>query len=252
MELLENTKGNYLFLTGIAPYSSGVAAIPGFEIVHVTLRTPLVYHRGFGFIDDHLSGLGRSRHALCAIELRSPKPFTFEGFGNFNAAYQELLVERDLLINGSNPIARTNVAPELSPSVEPMLSGFSFTVPAEENVPSSFVIAGAGDLRDQVLDPTAIVRRGQTSADALREKAAYVMAEMARRLEGLHAKWDQVTSVDIYTIHPLHLFLQSVILDVIGGTAVTQGINWLYSRPPILGLEFEMDVRGTSRELRAG
>ena len=36
-----NPKGGYRFLPGIEPYSSGVIAEPGFEIVHVTLSSPV-------------------------------------------------------------------------------------------------------------------------------------------------------------------------------------------------------------------
>ena len=54
---------------------------------------------------------GRPRAALCAIELRSPTPFSFEGFDAFNAVYRALLTEWKLLVDGGNPIARTNVAP---------------------------------------------------------------------------------------------------------------------------------------------
>ena len=45
--LLPNPAGNYHFLTGIEPYSSGVIADPGFEIVHVTLARPCPYREGF-------------------------------------------------------------------------------------------------------------------------------------------------------------------------------------------------------------
>ena len=38
--LLHNPQGHYRFLKGIAPYSCGVIADEGFEIVHVTLATP--------------------------------------------------------------------------------------------------------------------------------------------------------------------------------------------------------------------
>jgi len=35
---IENHPGGYSFLKGISPYSGGVAALPGFEIVHVRLE----------------------------------------------------------------------------------------------------------------------------------------------------------------------------------------------------------------------
>ena len=50
-----------------------------------------------------------------------------------------------LLQDGLNPIARTNVAPELGPRNEPCLFGFFYTVVSAAAKPS-FVVAGAGEL----------------------------------------------------------------------------------------------------------
>src|SRR2546428_6072816 len=38
--------GNYRFLPGIAPFSSGVIALPGYQVVHVTLRAPIPWRGG--------------------------------------------------------------------------------------------------------------------------------------------------------------------------------------------------------------
>lgn len=248
MILSDNLRGNYQFLTGIAPYSSGVVAMPGYEIIHVTLRQP-PYRQGFETIAQYLAAQGRPRQALCAIELRSPAPFSFEGFAEFNQDYQEILAEWDLLVDGQNPVARTNVAPEVNPPVEPVLYAFAYTAPVSNPTPSpTFVMAGAGDLSGGVLSPEAIVRHGDTSPAGLQEKAACVMAEMQARLTGLQALWADVTSVDIYTVQPLQTFLAESILAVIG-EAAGRGIHWFYSRPPIIGLDFEMDVRGVRQEI---
>ena len=51
MELLDNARGGYRFLTGIPAFSSGAAAMPGFEVVRVTLNHPLPYRSGFDAID---------------------------------------------------------------------------------------------------------------------------------------------------------------------------------------------------------
>lgn len=250
MNLIENQKGNYSFLTGIAPYSSGVVAWPGYEVVHFTVQQPLPYRQGLDLIDRHLAAQGRSRYALCAIELRSPQPFTFEGFAQFNNGYQQLLAEWDLLVAEHNPIARTNVAPEVNPPSEPVLYGFSYTMPAATStVRPTFVVAGAGELVEAALTPAAVVRPDETSAEAIREKAAFVMEVMAARLTGLRVGWNEVTAVDIYTVHSIHPFLPTTILEPMGAAA-GHGVHWFYSRPPIIGLEFEMDVRGVRQELR--
>src|SRR5262245_46163129 len=89
--------GGYRFLPGITPFSSGVVATSGHQVVHATLRAPLPWRDGFALIDRHLAAEQRPRAALCAIELRSPEPFSFEGFDSFNTGYRALLAEWKIL-----------------------------------------------------------------------------------------------------------------------------------------------------------
>ncbi|HEX5815046.1 MAG TPA: RidA family protein, partial [Methylomirabilota bacterium] len=93
-----------------------------------------------------------------------------------------------------------------------------------------------------------IVRRGETSPDAIREKAAFVMDVMRTRLRGLGADWPDVTAIDVYTPHPIEPFARDLLLRAAGPAAV-HGVRWFPSRPPVEGLEFEMDMRGVAREL---
>ena len=247
-----NSAGQYRFLPGIDAFSSGAVALPGHDIVHATLASPIPYRDGFALIDRHLGALGRPRAALCAIELRSPRPFSFGGFDEFNRGYRAILEDWKLLVDGVNPIARTNVAPVVAPPAEPALFGFSYTVPAE-GAPSgaapTFVVAGSGDTRGRTA--ADIVRRGETSADALAEKAAYVLETQQARLAGLGVGWADVTAVDVYTPHPIHALLERAILPAMG-PAAAHGVHWFLSRPPIEGLEYEMDMRGVRREICLG
>ncbi len=250
MQLIDNPKGNYRFLTGIAPYSAGVTALPGYEIVRVTLQTPMPYQQGFALIDRHLRAENRPRQALCAVELRLPKPLSFAGFAEFNQGYRALLTEWELLLGEYNPVARTNIAPAVHPPAAPALYAFSYTTLCEGDEQPTFIVAGAGDLRDQAdLSSAAVVRPGETSAHALREKAACVMQVMQERLTGLQMNWAQATAVDIYTAQPLHTVLLSEIFAIIN-EATTHGVHWYYSYPPIADLIFEMDLRGVRKELR--
>jgi hypothetical protein len=242
--LVSNPRGSYRFLKGIAAYSSGVIANPGYEIVHVTLAAPVVVRAGFDLVARHLGSAGRPGQALCAIELRSPRPFPFDGFAEFNASYSAILVEADLLTDGLNPIARTNVAPEVDPPSEPVLYGFSYTMPARgSDLPPTFVVAGAGELSEDRYDAQHIVRAGETSDEAMREKAKCVLDHVQRRLTGLGADWAQVNVVNVYTVRNIFSFLREGILAR-AGTAARHGVRWHFARPPIEGLEFEMDVRG--------
>ena len=104
-----------IFFKGIDPYSCGVIADPGYEIANVTLKHPIPWREGFTGIDAYLKAQGQERTALCAIQLRSPAPFTMEGFIDFNRGYCEVLQEWGLYVDELNPLARTNVAPLLEP-----------------------------------------------------------------------------------------------------------------------------------------
>jgi hypothetical protein len=241
------TKGNYRFLPGIAPFSSGAVADPGYQVIHVTLRRPLAYRKGFELIDAHLAAEGRPRQALCAIELRIPEPLTGEGFDTFNAGYRALLTEWDILLNGENPIARTNVAPVVGAPSEPSLYGFAYTTPGGPDTPT-FIVAGSGETRDRSLDARGLVRFGETSPAAMREKAAYVMGVMRDRLHGLGAGWPDVTAINVYTVHPIESFLADVILREAGAAAI-HGVTWYLSGPPVKDIEFEMDMRSVARRL---
>jgi hypothetical protein len=245
--LRDVSAGGYRFLPGISAFSGGVAATSGWEIVHATLALPVPWREGFARIDRHLCDAGRPRAALCGIELRSPAPFTFDGFDEFNQGYRALLAEWKILVDEENPIPRTNVCPVSGAPREPSLYAFSYTVAGATAAPS-FVVAGAGELRERAQGADGIVRHGETSPDAMREKARFVMATMQERLRALGGAWERVMTIDVYTAQPIHELVHAEILPQAGPAAI-HGVRWFPSRPPIQGLEFEMDLRGVGREL---
>ena len=246
--LAANLAGNYHYLKGIEPYSSGVVAEEGYEIIHATLRRPLPWREGFARIDALLREAGRPRAALCGVELRSPAPFTRQGFIDFNRGYVELLAKWGLLLGEDNPIARTNVAPTFAAPAEPSLYGCSFTEPATTPGPRTFVVAGAGELRGGTLLEAPVVRPGDPSPEGMREKAGYVMRVMSKRLEGLGMAWAGVTAIDLYTAYPFQDWLREIVLETTGEAAI-HGVRWFPSAPPIDELDFEMDVRGVRVEI---
>ena len=246
---IENPKGNFAFVRGIAPYSGGVAALVGYELEHVRFARPVPLRAGFARVRSHLERLKRPLAALCAMELRSPQPFSFAGFGQFNAGYIDVLRDWGILLEGGvNPVARTNVAPEIGAPAEPSLYGFSYTIPSVGSRGGTFVIAGAGELPEGSLKPEDVVRHGEITPEALREKARFVMGLMTGRLRELRATWDQVTVAEMYTVHPVTGFFAQEVIQPMGGGAA-HGVTWHYARPPIVSIEFEMDVRGCRREL---
>jgi hypothetical protein len=249
MPLMHHPAGNYQFLPGISPYSAGVVAAPGFEIVHVTFVEPPPCRVGFERIAAFLEGRRRPRAALCALELRSPRPFTFEGFADFNAEYAETLRSWDVFVDGINPVARTNVAPIVSPPAAPVIHAFSFTQPVEESYGATFVVAGAGELPEGVLARDSIAALGDASPAGLRAKAAFVLGLMEGRLRGLGVDSAAVTAIDVYTAHDFHPLMEELILRRLPAGA-RQGVAWHFARPPISEVEFEMDVRGVRGEWR--
>jgi hypothetical protein len=249
MPLVSHPRGDYRFLPGIAPYSCGVVSSPGFEIAHVTLDRPLPYREGFDAIADHLDRAGRPKGSLCSIELRSPVPFTFDGFAAFNAEYASILRDWGLFVDGVNPVARTNVAPVVAAPSLPSLYGFAYSRPVSFETAPTFLVAGAGELPEGVLDASGIVRAGETDADAIAAKAEFVLALMQARLDGLGVPWSAATAVDVYTAHPASPALMERILERAGAGAI-HGLRWFQARPPIVDIEFEMDLRGIRAELR--
>jgi len=244
--LRDHPTGNYRFLPGISAFSSGVIAMPGHEIVHATLGAPVPWRDGFALVERHLRAQGRTRTALCGVELRSPAPFTFDGFAKFNEGYRALLGEWDILVGDDNPIPRTNVAPVIAAPGEPSLYAFAYTIGGTTLAPT-FVVAGAGEMRDRAQGADGIVRRGDTSPDGMREKARFVMNVMQERMRALGADWRRATAIDVYTAQPIHDYLDDILRPA--GPAAIHGVRWFPSRPPIQGLEFEVDLRGVAREL---
>jgi hypothetical protein len=246
--ILDNPKGGYAFLRGIAPYSAGAVALNGYEIEHARFLAPLPLGEGFRRLLAHFDQIGRPPQALCGMELRSSSPFSFQGFHDFNKGYVEVLDSMGVLLEGNlNPVARTNVAPEMGAPSLPSLYGFSYTRKSD-TVAATFLIAGGGELPEGSLDPQDVVRYGETSPEALRVKARFVMSLMTGRLNALGVNWSAVTAANIYTIHPIHSFLADEIIRPMEAAAV-HGATWHYSRPPIVGIEYEMDARGCRREV---
>jgi hypothetical protein len=211
---------------------------------------------GFAAIEAHLRAANRPLTALCAAELRSPQPFSFEGFRDFNTGYVAVLERWGLYRDGLNPVARSNVCPQFDAPAQPGFFAFSYTVPAgqadvgattEGAAPParSFVVAGSGEWPEDQPFPEGIVARGDASAAGLASKAKYVLRTMRERTSGLGGDWSALTAAQVYTVHDIHPLLGSH-FAADGLTRI--GLTWHVCRPPIVGLDFEMDVRSVALE----
>jgi hypothetical protein len=237
---VEAPNSGYRFMPGVSQYSCGVAALPGFSIERVRFADPVPLKAGFERIAEILKQAGRPLTAFGACELRSPAPFTEDGFKAFNEIYIKTLIEWGIMKDGVNPVARSNVCPEIDPPAEPSFHAFSFTVPAKDASPS-FVVAGSGESvegKANYRDHT--VRLGDTSPEGMLEKAKYVLGEMERRMSAFGGTWRDTTGVQIYTVHDIHPFLAS---ELGRRGAVRHGVTWHLNRPPVVGLDYEMDCR---------
>lgn len=238
--------GGYRFIPSVFQYSAGVAAQPGHEIERIRFRAPEPLKVGFERIEAIIRESGRPLTSFCACELRSPAPFTEQGFRAFNETYVVTLGRWGLFDGTTNPVARSNVCPAIHPPAEPSVHAFSFTRSAVAQSAPTFVIAGSAEAREGPASyDERTVRRGETSADAMREKARYVIGEMERRLRLLGFGWADTTASQVYSVHDIHPFLAE---ELVARGAMHSGLTWHYNRPPVRELEFEMDCRAINRE----
>ena len=91
-----------------------------------------------------------------------------------------------------------------------------------------------------------IIRRGDQSPGAMREKARFVLGAMELRMAALGFGWADVTATQVYTIFDIYPLLAN---EFVRRGAITGGLTWHFARPPVQGLDFEVDVRGVAHEL---
>jgi len=238
--------GGYRFIPGPFQYSGGVAALPGYQIQRIRFRRPVPLARGFELAADVMQNAGRPLTAFCACELRSPAPFTEQGFHAFNELYVGTLSKWGIFDGTINPVARSNVCPQTNPPQVPSLHAFSYTTMSESDCPPTLVIAGSAEAPEGLGSyKERCVRRGDLSPDGLCEKARFVLGEMERRLDAFSARWWDTTATQVYTVHDLYPFLAN---EIVRRGAAEAGLTWCYCRPPVVDLEFEMDCRATNTE----
>jgi len=246
MAVEEFKPGGYRFIPGGFQFSGGVAAAAGYEIKRYRFRKPVRLGDGFARIEAVIKAAGRPLTAFCACELRSPGQFTEQGFREFNESYVVTLGKWGVYDGGVNPVARSNVCPEIDPPTEPGFHAFSFTAPAAADAAPSFVISGSAEARAiEASYRERIIRYGEHSADAMREKARFVLEEIARRLALFGVGWPDTTASQVYTIRDIYPFFAD---EIVRRGAAHAGISWHFTRPPVRDLEFEVDCRSVRVE----
>lgn len=237
--------GNYRFIPAVFQYSSGAAADSGFEIERVRFDRLLPLAEGFAQAAKYIRAAGRPLTSFCACELRSPAAFTEDGFRIFNEHYVKTLAEWGLFDGTINPVARSNVCPEIDPPAEPSFYAFSFTRPSRNTTPT-FVIAGGAEARGGSGSyPERIVRYRDLSPDGMRDKVRFTAGEMESRLGAFGFGWKDTTAVQAYTVHDFHPVMAD---ELVRRGATRSGLTWHFARPPVIDLEYEMDCRRVMRE----
>jgi hypothetical protein len=243
---VDNEHGGYRYLPSLRFASGGVASLPGMAIERAALTAPLALGDAFAVIRHHLESAQRPLGALCGIELRSPSQITMDAFRRFNDDYLAHLDAWGLLREGVPPLTRTNVAPFANAPAEPSVVAFSYTVPEQRPTPS-FVISGVAEVATGKRYPEDIVRPGETSVDALTEKARSIVEDVAAIVTALGGAWDDASSVHLYSQHEVAFALvRTVLADL--GIVPAHGIIWHDAAPPVDGLALEVDVRAYARE----
>ncbi len=236
----------YRYIPGPFQYSAGVAAKEGYALHRYRFASPVPLTDGFARIEALMTAEALPFTAFCACELRSPAPFTDAGFIAFNREYVGTLERWGIFANEDNPVARSNVCPELDKPAGPSFHAFTLAVPSA-GAPPSFVIAGSGEALEGAgpyRDRT--VRYGETSAEAMGEKIAHVMGVMEQRMEALGFGWGDTTAAQVYTVYDLHPHLAD---GIVARGGARHGLTWHYCRPPVIGLDYEMDCRRVAVEL---
>jgi len=246
---VDHDRGGYAFTPSDLGFASGgVVALPGMAIDHARFPAAVPLQEGFELVQRHLEQVGRPLTALCGFELRVPEALPWGQFDKFNELYFDRLATWDLLRDdGTSSLARTNVAPFVEAPAEAGVLAFSYTTAADD-AESTFVVSGVAELMEPYRMPTDVVREGETTAEALLDKARSVVNVIGARLEALGVAWDNSASVHLYSGQDIAYAVKRQLLAA-AGVNPAHGVVWHDTAPPVLGLELEIDVRRYHREL---
>ena len=246
------TSGSYSYLPSVFQYSAGVMAEPGYRLEQIRFKHAVPLQDGFKAVESRLRFLGRPFTAFAHCELRSPKQFDDQGFIDFNKTYVRQLQSWNIYtpavdgVDAINPVARTNVCPEHHGPQEVSMYAFTYSVPSTVKQ-ISFVISGCGDAR-KGSEPykDRIIAFGDVSQAGLRKKMAFVIEEMSTRLKHFGLNWSDVTKVQAYSVHDIAALVDELLSKP---GFIPNGLLWHYARPPVAGLDYEMDLRGSVNEI---
>ena len=240
--------GGYRFISHQFQYSGGVAAEPGFRIERARFARSVPLADGFDATEAYLAGIGnarppRSAPASCAPRRNSPTPVLSLSIGamssgwppgGFSTTRSTRLPARTSARKSTRPPRRRS-----TPS--------AIRCRAKAGRRAALSLPGAAKrARAALADEGRIIRPGDHSPEAMHEKASFVLGAMEQRMAALGFSWADVTATQVYTIFEIHPLLAD---EFVRRGAMSGGLVWHFARPPVRGLDFEVDVRGVAHEL---
>lgn len=248
-EVIPLPLAGYAFLKGAGnPFSGGVACLKGHGLTRVRFRSPPPLREGLARAASFIQSQGRPLAALAACELRSPAQMSVADFAAFNRQYVDLLRTLGFAAEAPFPMARSNVAPiDDAPATNTLFAftyASTYSKAAAEPAPGNgadFLISGRAELMDE---PRSVIAEGDSSAAGTEKKAAHVFDQLHSRVEALGARWTEITGVQIYTGRPIEPALPVLRRFGLGNV----GLSLFHAHPPVVPLEFEVDVRSVGIE----
>jgi enamine deaminase RidA (YjgF/YER057c/UK114 family) len=241
--LIENTAGAYKILPGGAAFCSGIIPYEGYEVVRVLLRPWIALEQGYGFIESYLKSVGRPIQAFCGIELRVPAPLAMSDWSTFNVPYLEQLRKWGLIFGDYSGVCRSNIALALHPPAATSLCAFSYTAPASAKS-KTFFLSGQADI-----DASGkAIAEGDTGPTAMQRRARYTIDTVGATLAKLGVSWQDTTQIAFFHAHEIPDLWGAQLLGSLG-EALRGGVLVYRARPPIAGLEVELEARALRQEL---
>jgi len=75
----------------------------------------------------------------------------------------------------------------------------------------------------------------------------FVLGRMEQRMAALGKTWADTTATQVYTVYDLNGHMET---EIVRRGAARQGLVWHFARPPVEGLEYELDCRSVPLEHR--
>lgn len=241
--LIDNRAGAYRILPGGAAFCSGVVPHEGYEIVRVLLRPWIPLEQGYAFIENHLKRVGRPIQAFCGIELRVPAPLAMKDWSTFNVPYLAQLRKWGLIFGDQSGVCRSNIALALHPPATTSLCAFTYTMPTTEKN-KTFFLSGQADI-----DASGkAIAEGDTGPAAMQQRARFTIDTVGSTLGKLGVSWQDTTQIAFFHVHDIPDLWEAKLLGSLG-EALTRGVLLYRARPPIAGLEVELEARAVRQEI---